>query len=143
MRKLALDLGTKTCGFAITDADIDIALGLETIHFAENEFDSVIKQIEFYDQKYSNISVLVIGLPMRSNGDWSERTHMCFQFAQRLKQHFNKAIYTVNEYGSTIKAQQSLRQANIKRKKVKQVKDTMSAMIILNEFLEYGGSLVE
>ncbi|SYV90327.1 Holliday junction resolvase, partial [Metamycoplasma alkalescens] len=35
MRKLALDLGTKTCGFAISDLNASISFALETLKFEE------------------------------------------------------------------------------------------------------------
>lgn len=38
MRKLALDLGTKSCGFAISDLLGIIASGLDNFIYEENDF---------------------------------------------------------------------------------------------------------
>ncbi|BAP00893.1 hypothetical protein MCAL160_0197 [Mycoplasmopsis californica HAZ160_1] len=139
MRKLAFDLGTKTCGFAITDSMSLIANSLETIYFADQDFVPVFKKVSQFLVQYSDIDAFVVGYPLRSNGTKSERTIMMEKFALDLKKKFNINVYLVNEYGSTIKAENTLKSSKISAKKRKALKDTVSAVIILQEFLEYGG----
>ncbi|MBU4689864.1 Holliday junction resolvase RuvX [Mycoplasma zalophidermidis] len=139
MRKIALDLGTKTCGFAITDSSAIIATSLETIRFDENNFNIVIEKIKEFLSKYEDTDSIIVGYPIRSNGAKSERTIMVEEFALSLKSIFNQNIFLVNEYGTTIKAEQTLKSAKISIKKRKEIKDTLSAVIILQEFLDYGG----
>ncbi|MBZ4195549.1 Holliday junction resolvase RuvX [Mycoplasma tauri] len=145
MRKLAFDLGTRTCGFAISDFLEISAQGLETIRFDENDFKTVIKKTNEYIKKYqSTIDCFVLGYPLRSNGTKSERTIMVENFAQILHDEFpNIPIFLTEEYGSTIKATNILKEANLSIKKVKKNKDTISAVIILNDFLNYGGKKYE
>ncbi|QBF34758.1 Holliday junction resolvase RuvX [Mycoplasmopsis phocirhinis] len=139
MRKLAFDLGTKTCGFAITDS-LEIAPNaLETIYFELEDFDFVFNKVAQYLNIYSDINGFVVGYPLRSNGDKSERTIMCENFATKLKNKFNLDTFLVNEYGSTIKAQNTLKSAKLSSKKRKNFKDTLAAVIILQDYLEYGG----
>ena len=52
MRKLCLDLGTKTCGFAISDNLNIIATGLENYFFQEKKFSEVIKKVEKIIDKF-------------------------------------------------------------------------------------------
>ncbi|MCT4469755.1 Holliday junction resolvase RuvX [Mycoplasma sp. HS2188] len=139
MRKLSLDLGTKTCGFAVTDSLQIAANALDTVRFEEMNFDVVIDKITQYLKTYNDVDGFVVGYPLRSNGDKSERTIMCEQFAKRLKDHFNIDTFLVNEYGTTIKAENTLKNTKMSAKKRKSVKDTLSAVIILQEYLEYGG----
>ncbi|ADN69004.1 Holliday junction resolvase RuvX [Mycoplasmopsis fermentans] len=139
MRALALDLGTKTCGFAISDEGMIIASALETLHFEENDFNAIIEQIKIYQKTYK-IDKLVLGKPLRSNNTSSERTVLFESFAHKLKGIFKDyKIYQVNEYGTTIAATNILKEAKLSIKKRKAHKDTLSAVLILQEFLNYGG----
>ncbi|VEU76856.1 Holliday junction resolvase RuvX [Mycoplasmopsis columbina] len=138
MRKLALDLGTKTCGFAISDDSGIIASSLKTINFSELDFDQVINEIKELNC-FNTIDTLILGHPLRSNGDKSERTLMIETFAQQLKKTFNLKVFLVDEYGSTIKAQKILKEAKLSINKRKKHKDTLAATFILQDFLDYGG----
>ncbi|WP_029512549.1 Holliday junction resolvase RuvX [Mycoplasmopsis iners] len=142
MRKLALDLGTKTCGFAISDDNAIISTGLKTIRFEENDFEAVIQAIKDINVK-GDIDALILGYPLRSNGSKSERTIMVDEFAQKLKQIFDQKVYLVDEYGSTIKAQNILKSAKLSIQKRNEIKDTLAAKIILQDFLDYGGMEVK
>lgn len=144
MRKLALDLGTKTCGFAISDILEITPNALETIRFEENDFIKVIEQINKYMQEYQKtIDAIVLGYPLRSNGAKSERTLMVEDVADLIHQYFpNLNIYFTEEYGSTIEAEKILKQANLSNKKVRKNKDTLSAVVILSDFLNYGGQKI-
>ncbi|WP_029513216.1 Holliday junction resolvase RuvX [Mycoplasmopsis primatum] len=145
MRKLAFDLGTKTCGFAITDI-LGISVNpLETIYFEENNFMDVIEKVRFYLEEYQNsIDAFVLGYPLRSNGSKSERTLMVENFSSILRNHFSDInIYFTEEYGSTIKAERILKDAKMSNKKTRKNKDTLSAVIILSDFLNYGGRKYE
>ncbi|WP_029608884.1 Holliday junction resolvase RuvX [Mycoplasma simbae] len=139
MRKLAFDLGTKTCGFAISDSSAIIASALTTITFEEQKFENVIEQVNKFINEYKDIDSFILGYPLRSNGNKSERTIMVEDFAKLLHQHFDQNVYFVNEYGTTIQAENTLKSTKMSAKKRKQVKDTVSAVIILQEFLNYGG----
>ncbi|VEU75368.1 Holliday junction resolvase [Mycoplasmopsis maculosa] len=145
MRKLALDLGTKTCGFAISDILEISANGLETIRFEDSDFESVLYKIEEILKNYQNsIDAFVLGYPLRSNGAKSERTLMVEEFADKLKNRFkNIEIYLTEEYGTTIKAERTLKDAKVNNKKTRALKDTLSAVLILNDFLHYGGKKYE
>ncbi|MCU4117117.1 Holliday junction resolvase RuvX [Mycoplasma zalophi] len=137
MRKLALDLGTRTCGFAITDDDNIIVTGLENFRFEENNFQAVINKITEYIKQYKTIDTLVLGHPLRSNGTKSERTEMVENFKKVLEDQFNLDVVLVNEYGSTIAAESILIEAGFKRKKRKGVKDKLAAQLILEDYLNY------
>ncbi|UUM19031.1 Holliday junction resolvase RuvX [Mycoplasma sp. 1018B] len=142
MRKISLDIGTKTCGFAISDQTNNIAISLETIYFEENNLEKIIYALKEYFLKYQ-INQIIIGLPLRSNGDKSERSKMIIDFAQKIKKIFTQEILFVEEYGSTIKSINILKSANLSIKKRRELKDTVAAKIILQDFLDYGGKKIE
>ncbi|QGZ97772.1 Holliday junction resolvase RuvX [Mycoplasma sp. NEAQ87857] len=138
MRKLGLDLGTKTCGFAITDESEIIASALENYRIEENDFDAVIKRVKFYLDQYPNkIDGIVLGHPVRVNGTKSERTVMVEDFKLMLEANFNLPVLLVNEQFTSKKAHQVMIDAGLTRKKRKQHKDKLAALIILQEYLEY------
>ncbi|WP_406614542.1 Holliday junction resolvase RuvX [Mycoplasma corogypsi] len=140
MRKLGLDLGTKTCGFAITDSSEIIATGLENFRFpAENDFNSVIEQIKHYLNIYKNeIDGFILGYPLKISGDKSERTLMVEDFKTLLETNFpNIPVMLINEQYTTKMAHQTMIDAGLTRQKRKQYKDKLAAQLILNEYLEY------
>lgn len=140
MRKLALDLGTRTCGFAISDELVIIASPLENFRFDENDFDSVISKTINYLESYKNVDEIILGLPLRSNGTKSERTIMVENFKNKLESkliEINKKlpIKFINEYGSTKDAENIMIQAGLSRQKRKKHKDKLAAVIILERYL--------
>ncbi|MBN4089205.1 Holliday junction resolvase RuvX [Mycoplasma enhydrae] len=139
MRKLALDLGSKTCGFAISDPNNIIASGLEVLRFEEWHFIEVIKRIDYYlnESEFSNqIDGIILGYPLKMDLKPSPRTKMVLKFYERLKAHFNIPIYLQDERETTIMAENILFEAGYDGKKRKTKKDSLSAQLILEDFLK-------
>ncbi|MGZ9756302.1 Holliday junction resolvase RuvX [Mycoplasma sp. 394] len=136
MRKLSLDLGTKSCGFAITDENEIIAIGLENFEMDENDFQAVINKIKMYINQYQ-IDGLILGYPLKISGQKSERTLMVEQFAKLLDENFNIPYLFVNEQYTTKKAHETLISAGYTRAKRKLYKDKIAAVLILQEYLDY------
>ncbi|WP_426461439.1 Holliday junction resolvase RuvX [Mycoplasma hafezii] len=138
MRKLGLDLGTKSCGFAITDESEIIATGLENFMIAENDFDAVIKRIQDYLNEYRNkIDGIVLGYPLKISGEKSERTLMVEAFKTRIENEIKLPVLLVNEQYSTKRVTEVMINAGLTRQKRKQHKDKLAAQIILQDYLEY------
>ena len=70
-RLIGLDLGTRTCGIAISDPMGIIASGYENYRFKENDFDDALNHVKEVCEKM-NIEKIVIGLPKHMNGDLGE-----------------------------------------------------------------------
>ena len=66
MRYIGLDLGTKTCGVAISDKLGIIASFYKTIFFKEEDYESLINPINEIIKEY-NIEKIVLGLPKNMN----------------------------------------------------------------------------
>lgn len=139
MRKLGLDLGTKTCGFAISDELGIIATGLENFHYEQELMNQVIDRINYWLNKYNNqISTLVLGYPTNVyDGSKNARTLYIESFYELLKSNFAdlKIVY-VDERFSTKIATQRLKECNLKAAKIKKIKDKMSAVVILETHLK-------
>ncbi|TNK94450.1 Holliday junction resolvase RuvX, partial [Mycoplasmopsis pullorum] len=135
MRKLALDLGTRTCGFAISDEMCIIASPLENFRFSENAFNLVIEKVFLYLSEYKTIDKIILGYPLRMNGTKSERTVMVEEFKIKLENHlsesnFNIPVILINEQNSTKNAESVLIEAGMTRQKRKLHKDKLAAVLI-------------
>ncbi|WP_330463482.1 Holliday junction resolvase RuvX [Metamycoplasma gateae] len=139
MRKLSLDLGSKTCGFAISDINNIIVTGLENFRFEEWHFKEVINKVKFYinESIYKNeIDAIILGYPLRMDFSKSERTKMVEKFKSRLEKEINLPIYFQDERESTIFAENILYNFGLNGKKRKEKKDVLAAQLILEDFLK-------
>ena len=134
MRILGIDYGDARTGIAITDALNITAQGLETIHNAGSDkiilrkLDEIIKQ---YD-----IDTIVIGKPINMNGTTSERTEKTEQFIHKLKCKYNKLkIETIDERLTTVAAHKTMNFLSVNKNKKKNIVDTISAVYILETYL--------
>lgn len=138
MRKLALDLGIKTCGFAISDFNCIIAKGLENYYFTTKKFSEVINRIKWYiyDSEYKNeIDEIILGYPLRMDLSKSERTIMVENFRKMLQREVDLKITFQDERQSTINAEEILKLANYSKNRIKTKKDSLAAQLILEDYL--------
>ena len=138
MRKLALDLGIKTCGFAISDFNCIIAKGLENYYFTTKKFSEVINKIKWYiyDSEYKNeIDEIILGYPLRMDLSKSERTIMVEKFQKMLQIEVDLKITFQDERQSTINAEEILKLANYSKTRRKTKKDSLAAQLILEDYL--------
>jgi len=133
MRTLALDVGTKTIGVAISDEHGITANGLTTIkrRNMKNDLDALSRIIEEHRP-----SEILIGIPYNIDGSVSERGKGILVFANILKRTFSLPIELWDESFSTANAEKVLLEANLSRKKRKRVIDKMAAVVILQDYLE-------
>jgi len=133
MRILALDVGTKTIGVALSDELGITANGVTTILRKNTRYDTgeIKKLVETY-----NPSEIVVGVPYDMNGEVTERGSEIMQFALKLKEALELPINYWDESFSTVNAENMLIGANVSRKKRKKVIDKMAAVFILEEYLE-------
>ena len=133
-RLLGLDLGTRTCGISMSDPMGIIASGYENYRFYENDFDNALNHIKEICEKM-NIEKIVIGLPKHMNGDMGEKCEMVLAFKSRLEEATKLEVVTVDERWTTVIANKRLLDADLSRKKRKEVIDKMAAVEILQGYL--------
>jgi putative Holliday junction resolvase len=133
MRILALDVGTKTIGVAVSD-DLGItANGVATIRRRDIEHDKA--ELGRIIERYCPAELLV-GIPYRSDGSVGKRGEEIMKFAGVLKEAFSIPVIYWDESFSTADAERFLIGADVGRKKRKKVIDKMAAVYILAEYLE-------
>ena len=132
---LGLDLGSKTCGIAMSDALGMIAHGVETFRFEENQYKIAAKHV-FEIVKENGIRTIVLGFPKHMNGDIGERARISIEFKEMLEKMMDINVVLVDERLSTVVAENQLIFANVKRKNRKKVIDKMAAVTILQGYLD-------
>ena len=134
MRVLGIDYGDSRTGIAITDALNITAQGLETIH-NEGSDKIILRRLDEIIELY-NVDTIVIGKPINMNGTVSERTEKTEQFIHKLKCKYNKLkIETVDERLTTVAAHKTMNFLDINKNKKKNIVDTISAVYILETYL--------
>ena len=134
MRAMSLDVGTKTIGVAASDLMMMIAGGVETIRRTspQKDFERLTQLVKEYE-----VDSLVVGYPKNMNGSVGERAQMCEVFAEELRQHFpDVKVVLWDERLSTVAAEKVLVDADMRRKKRRQVIDMMAAVVILQNYLD-------
>ena len=140
MRILGIDYGDARVGVAITDPLNITVQGLETIK--RNNSDKVIlKRLDEILKNYE-VDTIVVGMPLNMNGTISERAKITEQFIHKLKCKYNKMkIDTVDERLTTVEAHKTMNFLDVNKNKKKNIVDTISAVYILetylNMFLKY------
>lgn len=135
MRVLGLDLGSVTCGVAISDPLGMIARSVETIRFADEQNDDAIPRIQQIC-KENQVDKIVLGLPKHMNGDIGIRANICLEFKEKLEQAIGLEVVMVDERLTTKIANNTLISMDVKRKKRHKVIDQMAAVQILQSYLD-------
>lgn len=133
-RLIGLDLGSVTCGIAISDPLGMIARALTTVRFSPNDYEQALEDV-LQVCKENKVTHVVLGLPKHMNGDIGERGKISQDFAKMLEEHGIK-VDLWDERLTTVAAEKILISADLSRKKRKKVIDKMAAVQILQSFLD-------
>ncbi|AOV09196.1 Holliday junction DNA helicase RuvA [Sporosarcina ureilytica] len=132
---MGLDVGSKTIGVAISDALGWTAQGIETISINETEGKFGLERIRELISEYK-VNEFVIGYPKNMNNTVGPRGEASEHYADLLKENFNLPVTLWDERLTTMAAERTLIEADVSRKKRKQVIDKMAAVMILQGFLD-------
>ena len=135
MRILGIDYGDSRVGVAVSDVLGITAQGLETIHHKGND-KIVLKRLEEIVQE-RQITIIAIGMPYNMNGTESERVEITRKFIHKLKCKFPKvAIEEIDERLTTVAAHKTMNDLEIKKVKKRGIVDTISAVYILEMYMD-------
>ena len=139
MRCLGLDLGTKTLGLAMSDKTNFIASPYRVLRWDGEDYELLFKDLDIII-KDNNITDLVLGLPKNMNNTLGFAAERSLKFKEALESRYNMEVYLIDERLSTMEATNYLLEADVSRKKRKQVVDGVAASIILDTYLKMKGN---
>ncbi len=132
-RILGVDYGETRTGLAISDEMQFLASGIGYIKCQgiKNIADEVAREA-----KERQVCEVVVGVPVNMNGTLGEKASRIGDFIELLSERLDVPITTLDERMTTMAAHQILNFTNIKSSKRKTVIDTLSAQIILQNYLD-------
>jgi len=132
-RVLALDVGSKRIGVAVSDPLGITAQGLDTIQRQNKrrDWESLGAVLAKYD-----VAEIVIGLPLRLSGAEGTQSEKMRRFAEDLQAKFNLPVHLWDERWTSTEANRLLRETNLSIEKRGKAVDRMAAILILQSWLQ-------
>lgn len=134
MKYLGLDLGSKTCGIAISSGII--ASVYETYRFNDDDYDTCLNHIVEVAKK-EKIDCIVLGYPKHMNNDVGVRAKLSEDFKAKLEEKLTCEIVLWDERTTSMEVNKVMLMGNTSRKKRKEHKDELAAVIILQGYLDF------
>lgn len=132
-RVLALDLGEKRIGVAVSDATRTIAKSL-TVFKRKSRKEDYATIAHLIAEQQANL--LVVGLPVPFSGIEGEKAAWVRHYAAELQQHLAIPIEFWDEALTTVQAYDSMRQRGKSAKQAKDRIDAVAAAFILQSYLD-------
>ena len=133
MKIMGVDYGDARTGIAISDLLCSIVGTTTVIHSRNTE--KTVAEIQRL-VKENDVGEIVMGLPKNMDGSEGARAERCKKFAARLEEASGLPVAMFDERMSTMNAARYLNETNTRGSKRKQVIDTLSAQIILQNCLD-------
>ena len=133
MRILALDLGGKRIGVAVSDELGFLARGLTTIHRRNRNADlaAIVRLVE-----EQQAGLVVIGLPLHLSGAAGHEAAKAEKFGTVLAPHLPVPITYWDERLTTVAAARMLAEAGVSPKKARERIDAAAAAVLLQSYLD-------
>lgn len=136
MRIMGLDYGTLTIGVAISDELRMIGNGIETIRRKkENQLRKSFARIEELIEEY-DVNLIVLGYPKNMNNTIGERAKKTEEFAGKLQKRTGLQVELWDERLTSVEANRTLINGNVRRENREKVIDKLAAVLILQGYLD-------
>jgi putative Holliday junction resolvase len=132
-RVLALDVGKKRIGLAVSDELGLTAQGIETLQ--RNRIREDLEALRRIAQEW-RVDLLLIGKPLHMSGDESRQSEYTRDFAERLGNHLQLPVVFWDERLTSAEAERLLREAGATLAQRKKAVDRMAAVLLLESYLE-------
>jgi putative Holliday junction resolvase len=134
MRYLGLDVGDRNIGVALSDETATVASGLQTLGRVgpRKDVKAVAELVRRHDARE-----LVVGLPRSLDGSLGPQAQKVLAFMDDLRPAVRVPVVPWDERFTTLMAQNSLVAAGVSRRERKSVVDKVSAILILQNYLDY------
>ncbi|MGD0072706.1 MAG: Holliday junction resolvase RuvX [Candidatus Binataceae bacterium] len=132
MSTLALDLGKRRIGVAVTDMSDLAAHPLATIERgkSKSDLDAILALIEG-----RHVERVIVGLPLNMDGTEGQPARAARAFAEALSISLGLPVELHDERLSSFEARERLKQGQLRRSKRKRTVDQIAAVVILESWL--------
>ena len=139
-RVLAVDVGARRVGLAISDVSRTLARPLETMTVTSevDAVDRLVRRIQELVDEDGGLATIVVGMPTRLDGSPSPQTSRVVAFVTRLKARTTLTVATEGERLSSREAESRLAVHERDWRKRKKMLDAAAAAIILQDYLDRG-----
>ncbi len=131
MRIMALDVGEKRIGVAVSDPLGITAQGLNVLEHDSSVFDRLVELCRDYQ-----VGQLVVGLPLNMNSTHGPAAQAAMDFAAQAAEATGLPVALEDERLTTAAAQRLMIDADVRRSKRRRKVDTMAAVMILQSFMQ-------
>ena len=131
-RVLAMDVGKRRIGLAISDALGITAQGLPTLERTRlrEDLDRLAALIDEHE-----VALVLVGDPVHMSGDESRQSSYTREFAERLSQRTGVPVKFWDERWTSMQAERILKESGISIEKRARAVDRLSAQILLESYL--------
>lgn len=131
---LALDYGEKKVGVAISDSSRQLCF-IRSYIPNTGDIEALCKAVVDFCQQ-ENISELIVGLPLNTDGTLTEQAKKNMEFSERLDLCLEIPVHGVDESFSTFEASEIYKEAGFEKEKFEELKDSLSAFVVLKKYLK-------
>lgn len=139
-RILAIDLGARRIGLAVSDELGWTAHGLPTLERIGPKKD--LERIRVVAAQY-RVCKIIVGLPRNMNGSLGPQANLVLEFIDRLKDKLKLDVIPWDERLTTQAAERVLIEGNMSRAKRRKKVDQVAAVLILQGYLDSRRSLLQ
>lgn len=132
-RILALDLGARRIGLAVSDPLGLTAQGLPTLARTSRQAD--LDALARLGRQYQ-VGLWLLGLPRHLSGDEGSAAERVRRWGEAMTRHTQRPVEYWDERLTTVEAGRVLRAASSSRGKTRQAIDRLSAVLILQAYLD-------
>ena len=133
MRVMALDVGDKNIGVAVSDALLMTAQGRSTLRRTSWEGDlQYLRKLVEDDE----VSKIVVGKPLHMDGRDSPQSRKVAKFAMKLSKSLSLPVILWDERLTSFAAEQHLQEAGLNWRNRRKHVDKVAAMFILQDYLD-------
>lgn len=140
-RIIAIDYGMVRIGLAYSDERKIIATPLITLRAEKKSEQTVVKLLQELErhQKVNGYEIeeIIVGMPLLMSGKMGLSADEVNHFVLVLKQAITIPVTLWDERLTTVQAERSMREGGMTRKQRSKVVDTVSAVILLQNYLDF------
>lgn len=135
-RLLAIDLGAKRVGIAVSDELQMTVTALERLE--RRSWKDLLRRVAAFIESY-DARALIIGLPLSLDGTKGEAAEEATRIAENFRKSLNVPVFLQDERLTSLAAESEMRAQGLARREISQRVDSESAAIILRDFIDRAG----